>query len=76
MNKRHIVIRKKTNKRNESIEKMMLFMENIPITFEIFKGRNFHLFPEKGGNSQYKISAKTVFRTFHGNKLLKKGILF
>ena len=63
MNKRHIVIRKKTNKRNESIEKMMLFMENIPITFEIFKRRNFFLFSEEGVNSQYKISAKTVFRT-------------
>ena len=63
MNKRHIVIRKKTNKRNESIEKMMLFMENIPITFEIFKRRNFFLFSEKRVNSQSKISAKTVFRT-------------
>ena len=76
MNKRYIVMRKKIDKRNKFIKKMMLFMENIPITFEIFNGRNFHFFPEKGVNSQYKISAKTVFRTFHGNKLLQKGILF
>ena len=51
-------------------------MENIQITFKIFKGRNFHPFPEKWVNSYYKISAKTVFRTFHGNRFPQKGIFF
>ena len=50
MKKHYTVIRKKIDKPNEFIEKIMLFMENIAITFEIFKGRNFQFFPKKGVN--------------------------
>ena len=55
---------------------MIIFMENISIIFEIFKGRNFCFFAEKGVDSPNKIPAETVFRTDHENKFLQKVYFF
>ena len=55
---------------------MIIFIENISIIFEIFKGRNFRFFAEKGVDSPNKIPSETVFRTVHENKLLKKVCFF
>ena len=47
---------------------MIIFIENISITFKIFKGRNFYLFVEKGVDSPNKIPGKTIFRAFQEKK--------
>ena len=55
---------------------MIIFIENISITFKTFKGRNFCLFAEKWVDSPNKIFAETVFRTFQEKKFLSKVYFF
>ena len=47
-NKHSIVMEKKFDKWNEFIEKTIIFMKNIPITFEIFRVQIFTFFQKKG----------------------------
>ena len=51
---------------------MIIFIENISITFKIFKGRNFCLVAEKGVDSPNKIPVKTILRTFQEKKSCQK----
>ena len=55
---------------------MIIFIENISITFKIFKGRNFYLFVEKGVDSPNKIPDKTIFRAFQEKKPCQKYTFF
>ena len=55
---------------------MIIFIENISVTFKFFKGTNFYLFVEKGVDSPNKIPDKTISRAFQEKKPCQKYTFF